>query len=179
MINSTEVKQKWRLLISINSTDFAVCLTIQFPFSFISLTAVTSFANNEPINLNPTPHRRYNCPRSYTFPNARLRGGLRAGKFSRLGPADDSELCIQRCCNRPSCDLVAWVGDHCYSVSCANAHLCRPVKLPQYTKGMKLFYIAARDGAQDQGRCEVQRKTQTSGYSYLKCYTFRFRLQEN
>ena len=95
--------------------------------------------------------QRYNCPKSYTFTNARLQGGLKAGHFRRLGPPDDTELCVQRCCDQRSCDLVAWVGEHCYSVSCVSREMCKPVRLPSYEKGMRLLYIASRDDAEDEG----------------------------
>ena len=95
--------------------------------------------------------QRFNCPKSFTFTNARLQGGLQAGQFKRLGPPDDTELCVQRCCDQRSCDLVAWIGDHCYSVSCVNRELCKPVRLPSYNRGMRLMYIASREDAEDEG----------------------------
>ena len=99
----------------------------------------------------PFSFQRYNCPKSHTFTNARLQGGLQAGLFRRLGPPDDTELCIQRCCDRRSCDLVAWIGDHCFSVSCVNREMCKPVKLPSNHRGMRLMYITSREGAEDKG----------------------------
>lgn len=95
--------------------------------------------------------QRYNCPKSYTFTNARLQGGLEAGQFRRLGPPDDTELCVQRCCDQRSCDLVAWIGDHCFAVSCFNRQMCKPIRVPSYDKGMRLLYIASRDNAEDEG----------------------------
>ena len=100
---------------------------------------------------NPFTLQRFNCPKTYTFTNARLQGGLQAGQFRRLGPPDDTELCVQRCCDQRSCDLVAWIGDHCYSVSCLNREMCKPVRLPSFHKGMRLMYIASREDAEDEG----------------------------
>ena len=103
-------------------------------------------------DLGQFTFQRFNCPKSYTFTNARLQGGLQAGQFRRLGPPDDTELCVQRCCDQRSCDLVAWIGDHCYSVACVNRESCKPVRLPSYHKGMRLLYIASRENAEDEGK---------------------------
>lgn len=130
-----ETKTRWiGLLLSFASTDHFLC----------SLSFVVAFSH-------PFSFQRFNCPKSYTFTNARLQGGLRAGQFRRLGPPDDTELCIQRCCDRRSCDLVAWIGEHCYSVSCVNRDMCKPIRLPSNHRGMRLMYIASRQHTVDEG----------------------------
>ena len=117
-------------------------------------------------DLGQFTFQRFNCPKSYTFTNARLQGGLQAGQFRRLGPPDDTELCVQRCCDQSSCDLVAWVGEHCYSVTCVNRELCKPVRLPSYHKGMRLLYIASRENAEDEGGQSTKIQTVKFYYSY-------------
>lgn len=117
-------------------------------------------------DLGQFTFQRFNCPRSYTFTNARLHGGLQAGQFRRLGPPDDTELCVQRCCDQRSCDLVAWIGDHCYSVTCVNRELCKPVRLPSYDKGMRLLYIASRENAEDEGGQRTNATQHTKYQSY-------------
>lgn len=87
----------------------------------------------------------------------------------RLGPPDDTELCVQRCCDQRSCDLVAWIGEHCYSVSCFSRDLCKPVRLPSYHKGMRLLYIASRDDAEDEGE-KVTFESQKSFVAIYKCF---------
>ena len=122
------------LFLSFASTDHFLC----------SLSFVVAFSD-------PFSFQRFNCPKSYTFTNARLQGGLRAGQFRRLGPPDDTELCIQRCCDRRSCDLVTWIGEHCFSVSCVNRDMCKPIRLPSNHRGMRLMYIASRQHTIDEG----------------------------
>lgn len=68
--------------------------------------------------------RPLKCPHGPILTNVTLTHELRAGKFSRLGMADDMETCIQMCCDKDDCEMAFMPGTHCYGVDCFSQEHC-------------------------------------------------------
>ena len=68
--------------------------------------------------------RPLKCPHGPILTNVTLTHELRAGKFSRLGLADDMETCIQMCCDKDDCEMAFMPGKHCYGVDCFSQEHC-------------------------------------------------------
>lgn len=68
--------------------------------------------------------RPLKCPHGPVLTNVTLTHELRAGKFSRLGMANDMETCIQMCCDKDDCEMAFMPGKHCYGVDCFSPEHC-------------------------------------------------------
>jgi len=56
--------------------------------------------------------------------NVTLRGGIKAGNFTKHGIVQSLQTCIDACCQDKTCDVAFMPGHTCYTVSCFNKHLC-------------------------------------------------------
>lgn len=64
------------------------------------------------------------CTPSKRIYNATLRGGKYAGRMVTLNVSNIYE-CVEKCCNRPQCDLIYWWKGRCHAVSCYTDELCK------------------------------------------------------
>lgn len=56
--------------------------------------------------------------------NVTLRGGIKAGKFTKHGVVKDMKTCIDACCQDETCDVSFMPGNTCYTVNCYSEALC-------------------------------------------------------
>ena len=56
-----------------------------------------------------------------------LRGGIKAGNFTKLGYLRDMQTCVDACCQDQKCDVAFMPGHVCYSVSCFSEKLCESI----------------------------------------------------
>ncbi|RMX60284.1 hypothetical protein pdam_00021442 [Pocillopora damicornis] len=93
-----------------------ISLVLLFKFSYASTeeSLVSEITNVKPLK----------CPHGPILSNVTLRHELRAGKFSRLGKAEDMETCIQMCCDKDDCEMAFMPGNHCYGVDCFSQKHC-------------------------------------------------------
>lgn len=56
-----------------------------------------------------------------------LRGGIKAGNFTKLGYLRDMQTCVDACCQDQNCDVAFMPGHVCYSVSCFSDKLCESI----------------------------------------------------
>ncbi|XP_028397045.1 protein cueball-like [Dendronephthya gigantea] len=96
------------------------------------------------------------CTPSKRVYNASLRGGKYAGNMAPLNVSNIYE-CIERCCNRPQCDLVYWRNGRCHAVSCYTDELCKSSKADNGEENI-LVYInkRAHRRVKDKGVCTNQ-----------------------
>ena len=89
------------------------------------INAVTVFVfPDKGLESEITNVRPLKCPHGPILTNVTLTHELRAGKFSRLGMADDMETCIQMCCDKDDCEMAFMPGTHCYGVDCFSQEHC-------------------------------------------------------
>ncbi|CAH3199269.1 unnamed protein product, partial [Porites evermanni] len=80
--------------------------------------------SEESLESEITNVRPLKCPHGPVLTNVTLTHELRAGKFSRLGMAEDMETCIQMCCDKDDCEMAFMPGKHCYGVDCFSQEHC-------------------------------------------------------
>ena len=56
-----------------------------------------------------------------------LRGGIKAGNFSKLGIVRDMQTCVDACCEDQACDVAFMPGHVCYTVDCFTEKLCETI----------------------------------------------------
>ncbi|CAH3181775.1 unnamed protein product [Porites evermanni] len=105
----------------------------------------------ESLESEITNVRPLKCPHGPILTNVTLTHELRAGKFSRLGMAEDMETCIQMCCDKDDCEMAFMPGKHCYGVDCFSQEHCeittvKPSNLTvQITKVRPIVVNPAKD----------------------------------
>lgn len=98
----------------IGKSIWVVVLLFKFSRGLTEENLETEITNVQPLK----------CPHGPILTNVTLTHELRAGKFSRLGMAEDMETCIQMCCERDDCEMAFMPGKHCYSVDCFSQEHC-------------------------------------------------------
>lgn len=111
----------------------------------------TFLFSEESLESEITNVRPLKCPHGPILTNVTLTHELRAGKFSRLGMAEDMETCIQMCCDKDDCEMAFMPGKHCYGVDCFSQEHCeittvKPSNLTvQITKVRPIVVNPAKD----------------------------------
>lgn len=59
--------------------------------------------------------------------NVTLRGGIKAGKFTKHGVGGNMNTCIDECCQDETCNVAFMPGTVCYTVSCYSDALCESI----------------------------------------------------
>lgn len=93
-------------------------------FQSVFMKACFFCFSEESLESEITNVRPLKCPHGPILTNVTLRHELRAGKFSRLGMAEDMETCIQMCCDKDDCEMAFMPGSHCYGVDCFSQQHC-------------------------------------------------------
>ncbi|XP_046859638.1 uncharacterized protein LOC124452992 isoform X3 [Xenia sp. Carnegie-2017] len=113
-----------------------------------SATAKTASHNNQTNNLPrewksaPSPSHEFSCAvngnvyNKYTF-----RGGLKAGKFTKIADNSNMNDCIYHCCQKDYCDAAIMKGVTCFALKCQTRKLCevRPANLLKFD--LKIVFV--------------------------------------
>ena len=59
--------------------------------------------------------------------NVTLRGGIKAGKFTKHGVVNNMNRCIDECCQDDSCNVAFMPGTTCYTVNCYSDSMCESI----------------------------------------------------
>ena len=59
--------------------------------------------------------------------NVTLRGGIKAGRFTKHGIVKDMNTCIDRCCQDETCNVAFMPGLTCYTVNCYTDYSCQSI----------------------------------------------------
>lgn len=84
--------------------------------------------------------------------NVTLRGGIKAGKFTKHGIVKDMKTCIDACCQDETCDVAFMPNNHCYAVACYTEKLCEAIPAtPSHLSpsGVQISHIIRGGGAGD------------------------------
>ena len=67
------------------------------------------------------------CKNSQIFYNSTLKGGYKAGNYTKFGKVANMSACIRRCCGNKDCDAAMMLENNCFAVACTDADNCLPV----------------------------------------------------
>ena len=75
------------------------------------------------------------CGYSRVHRHVTLKGGLRAGKVTRVADFSTMDECAQKCCGIVSCDAALLMKRTCFALHCASEKLCetRPSRLKNFS----------------------------------------------
>ena len=76
--------------------------------------------------------------------NGKLRGGIGAGTFHRLGYTPNMETCVDLCCNMDVCGVAFRNKDDCFGIECNSDESCESV--PADAKDIKVEIAHVRAG---------------------------------
>ncbi len=81
------------------------------------------------------------CNSENVIYNATLQGGIRSGKFRKVGVIGNMDTCTRHCCEDRDCDVAFMARQNCYLVTCQNKYLCAPVATASPKLYPRLTYV--------------------------------------
>eukprot|EP00794_Sanderia_malayensis_P017447 gene17447-19192_t len=85
--------------------------------------------------------KEWMCNSERVIYNVTLQGGIRSGKFRKLGIIGNMNTCTRSCCEDRNCDVAFMAKQNCYLVTCSNKFLCAPVATTSSRLYPRLAYI--------------------------------------
>ncbi|EDO29098.1 predicted protein, partial [Nematostella vectensis] len=101
-----------------------------------------------PASVSPAVQKDKNqCVPSRIAYNYTLKGGKSAGNVEELGRVESVHECMEKCCDRDTCDVAFYLKDTCYSVECYADELCQSVPIKKSkTFNPTVVYMNKRNG---------------------------------
>lgn len=107
--------------------------------------------------------------------NVTLRGGVKAGKFTKHGIVKNLDKCIDICCQDETCDMAFMPGHTCYTVKCYSEKTCESIPADPSSAsvgGIRISHIIRNGGKGDdvdefRRKNGVNRNTKPNGDSCL------------
>lgn len=107
--------------------------------------------------------------------NVTLRGGVKAGKFTKHGIVKNMDKCIDLCCKDDTCDIAFMPGTTCYTVKCYSEKSCESIPAEPNSMsvgGIRISHVIRNGGKGDdvdefRKKNGVNRNTKPNGDSCL------------
>ncbi|XP_048578616.1 adhesive plaque matrix protein 2 isoform X2 [Nematostella vectensis] len=106
-----------------------------------------SFKKTQGIGKYAVQKDKNQCVPSRIAYNYTLKGGKSAGNVEELGRVESVHECMEKCCDRDTCDVAFYLKDTCYSVECYADELCQSVPIKKSkTFNPTVVYMNKRNG---------------------------------